>query len=62
VDHCCTVISGPDGLKTITTYAGDLTRNCPVLERGNARVTTLRSALQWKNYQDKIGFSTEFRG
>lgn len=45
VDHCCTVSTGPDGLKTITTYARDLTWNCPVLERGNARVTTLRSPL-----------------
>ena len=43
VDHCCTVFTAPDGLKAITTFARDLSRNCPVLERGNARVITLRS-------------------
>ncbi len=42
-DHCCTVCTEEDGLQTITTYARELTRNCPVLERGNARLTTLRS-------------------
>ena len=42
-DHCCTVCTEEDGLKTVVTYARDLSRNCPVLERGNARITTLRS-------------------
>ena len=42
-DSCCTRISRPDGSQELTTYDRDFRRACPVRERGNARVMTLRT-------------------
>lgn len=43
-DSLCTRITRPDGSQEITTYDRDFRRNCPVRQRGNARVMTLQAA------------------
>lgn len=42
-DSRCTRITRPDGSQELTTYDRDFSRDCPVRERGNARVMTLRT-------------------
>lgn len=42
-DSSCTRITRPDGSQELTTYDRDFRRDCPVRERGNARVMTLRT-------------------
>jgi len=42
-DSACTKITYPDGSQEITVFDRDFRKNCPVLERGNARVMTLRA-------------------
>ena len=43
-DSLCTRTTCPDGSQKLTTYDRDFRKDCPVVERGNARVTTLRTA------------------
>ncbi len=42
-DSLCTQITHPDGSQEITTYDRDFRKNCPVLEKGNPRLMTLRT-------------------
>lgn len=42
-DSCCTRITRPDGSQELTTYDRNFRRDCPVRERGNVRVMTLRA-------------------
>jgi YD repeat-containing protein len=42
-DSRCTRITRPDGSQELTTYDRDFRKGCPVRERGNARVMTLRT-------------------
>lgn len=42
-DSLCTRMTCPDGSQKLTTYDRDFRKDCPVVERGNARVTTLRT-------------------
>ncbi len=42
-DSHCTRITRPDGSQELTTYDRDFRRACPVRERGNLRVMTLRA-------------------
>ncbi len=42
-DSLCTLMTTPDGSQEATTYDRDFRKDCPVVERGNGRVTTLRT-------------------
>jgi YD repeat-containing protein len=42
-DSCSTRITRPDGSQDLTTYDRDFRRDCPVRERGNVRVMSLRA-------------------
>ncbi len=42
-DSLCTRVTCPDGSQELATYDRDFRKDCPVVERGNARVTTLRT-------------------
>lgn len=42
-DSLCTRITRPDGSQELTTYDRAFRKGCPVRERGNARVMTLRT-------------------
>lgn len=43
-DSCCTRITRPDGSQELTTYDRDFRKNCPVRERANPRMMTLRTS------------------